>query len=273
MAVLRLRPWSAVLRVPIAVDELWFKESAPSLAFEPALTQALAARWPDRVPEVVAAEGTRLLMRNAGPRLRELLDDGLAAPAWEEILPLLAELQVGEAEHVDELLARGTPDLRPELLPDLVAPLAPELEPEVRRLTGELRAEVPPSVSHEEVHDGNIFVRDRVPILGDWGEACISHPFCGLVNTFRVAVHRYAYAPGGPEVARLRDAYLEPWSRFARLDELRADLRRACRLGAACRALTWERILAPLPPAARAEHDHAIAVWLDLFREGAELGA
>ena len=51
-------------------------EIPPSLGFEPPLTAALALRHPEHVPEVVAAEGRRLLTRDAGRRLRNLHDEG-----------------------------------------------------------------------------------------------------------------------------------------------------------------------------------------------------
>ena len=62
------RAWSAVVRVPTTDGEAWFKEDPPSLAFEPALTAALAPRRPDILPEVIAFEGPRLLTRDAGSR-------------------------------------------------------------------------------------------------------------------------------------------------------------------------------------------------------------
>lgn len=49
-------------------------------ALEPALTGLLAARRADAVPEVVAAEGPRMLTRHIGPQLREVLDSGGSEP-------------------------------------------------------------------------------------------------------------------------------------------------------------------------------------------------
>ena len=51
-----VRPWSTVLRVATAGGDLYLKQCAPVQAFEVPLTVALAARWPDRVPEVVGAD-------------------------------------------------------------------------------------------------------------------------------------------------------------------------------------------------------------------------
>jgi hypothetical protein len=105
----RTRPWAVVARVPTAAGLLWFKESPPAHAFEPALTALLARRRPDAVPDVVAAEGARLLTRDVGPRLRDVLDAGATEPRWEDTLALWAEEQIEFAALVDEALAVGTP--------------------------------------------------------------------------------------------------------------------------------------------------------------------
>ncbi len=71
---------------------------------------------------------------------------------------------------------------------------------------------------------------------------------------------------------RLRDIYLEPWSRFAPSGELRETFKQGYLLGTVCRALAWDHILSPLPASVRAEYDRNAAVWLDIFREGVEDG-
>ena len=110
MEVVHDRPWSRVLRISTAEDDLYLKQCAPVQAFEVPLTVALAARWPDRMPEVVAADVERawLLLRDGGTRLRE----GGEPDTFARALELYGELQRDEAAHVDELLALGLPDVR-----------------------------------------------------------------------------------------------------------------------------------------------------------------
>jgi hypothetical protein len=69
--VVHERPWATVRRVPIAGGVAWFKACAPVQAFEPRLTAALAGRWPERLPEVLAYDEERawLLLGDAGERL------------------------------------------------------------------------------------------------------------------------------------------------------------------------------------------------------------
>jgi hypothetical protein len=62
------RPWSTVMRVPLANGVAWFKACAPVQAFEPRLSTEVYARWPDRVAEVLAhdEEHSWLLLADAG---------------------------------------------------------------------------------------------------------------------------------------------------------------------------------------------------------------
>jgi hypothetical protein len=285
----RTRPWAAVARIETSEGRVWFKEPAPVMAFEPALTALVSKRSPKVSPEVVAWEESWLLTRDAGPQLRTLLEaEPAAAPAWEGLLPRYAELQLAHVGRIDELLAVGAPDKRPQTLladyPRLVqdvraleavpverarlASLARGLE----RIVDSLEGPVPMTVIHEEVHEANVFVLNGHARFMDWGEGAVSHPFAGLTNTLRDISYRRGLEPGSPEVLRLRDAYLEVWTQFAPLDELRAMFDAGYVLGMLCRAVTWERFLASASQEARDEYDRNAAIWLDIVREAIEGG-
>jgi hypothetical protein len=264
----RTRPWAAVARVPTAEGVLWFKESPPAHAFEPALTALLARRRPEAVPDVVAAEATRLLTRDVGPRLRDVLDAGAMEPRWEDTLALWAEEQIAFAALVDEALAVGTPDERPEQLPALYEQLAgrDELYEKVVSAAGALDDGVPPTVAHQEAHDGNVFVRDGRPVLIDWAESSVTHPFVGPLLALRSATERKGYEPGSREVERLRDAYLEPFTRFAPPAELRASFAHAYFLAPIGRARVWQRTLVDVGRDVSAEFGEPVAAWLEIQR-------
>jgi hypothetical protein len=259
LELLRTRPWSALIRIPIAGGDLWFKEAASVNAYEPALTAFLAARRPDRVPAVLGAEETRMLTADAGPSIRTLLDEDATAPAWEEVVALYAELQIDLADAVEELLALGVPDSRPDTLGHPVG------------------GSLPLTLIHEEVTDNNVHVLDDTPVFIDWAESSVSHPFAGMTNTLRVLCWRWGWEPGSPEVLRLRDAYLEPWTAYAPMQELRKLFASGYALGALARAASWDRTLAPLSPAAGAEYAGNAGAWREIHAEacspGARLGA
>jgi len=262
----RTRPWSAVARVPTAAGLVWFKESPPAHAFEPALTALLARRSPDAMPEVIAAEGPRLLTRDVGPRLREVLDAGAVEPRWEDILALWAEEQIGFAALVEEALAVGTPDERPARLPTLYEELAgrDDLYETVARAAAALDDRIPATVAHQEAHDGNVFVRGGKPVLIDWAESSVTHPFVGPLLALRSATERYGHEPGSREVARLRDAYLEPFTRYAPLGELREAFAHAYLLAPIGRAQVWYRTLADLERDVSSAYDEPVAAWLEI---------
>ncbi len=287
LTLVRTRPWAAVARVATTAGDVWFKESAPSLAFEPALTVAVSRRQPAFTPEVLVSEGTWMLTRDAGPQLRAVVKRGEPAPSWDELLPLYAELQIELASDAEKLVALGAVDKRPATVSAGYSGLVERvgrhnsldikrlqaLAPELESLTDALASPLPATVIHEEFHETNVFVRDGQARLLDWGEATVSHPFAGLVNTLRDIAFRRRLKPNGREMRRLRSVYLEPWTPFGSHRELAELFDRGYVLGALCRAMTWDRVLTGQRASVRDEYNRNAAVWLDIiFREGIEQG-
>jgi phosphotransferase family enzyme len=221
------RPWSTVLRVPTADCYLYLKQEQPLQAYEVALTVALASRWPDRVPEVVAADTDRswLLLRDGGTRVADSGRFELFPPA----LALYGELQVGEAAHVDELLAFGLRDLRLPVVVDLYESFFERdhgLEPnEVARLLAlapryrELCAELaelglPASIQHDDLHEWNVFERDGRVAIYDWGDSSVGFPLWSWLKP--------SWSLENPEPARV--AYVATWEPYASEGELRRAL-------------------------------------------------
>jgi hypothetical protein len=261
------RPWSAIVRVPTAAGDVWFKENAPATAFEPALTELLIRRRPDSLPELIAWDGPRILTKDAGPRLRNVLDAGETRPSWEELLPLYAELQIDFMNLVDQALAFGTPDDRAELLPERYALLGGDRSEPVDAAAQRLASSIPPTVVHMEAHDGNIFVRSRQPVFIDWAEAVVTHPFVGPLLALRSATDRFGYEPGSPEVEQLRDLYLEPFTRFAPLAELRELFAAGYLLFPISRADVWRRTLEGQPNQVLEQFGDPIKGWLEILGE------
>ncbi len=266
--LLRARPWSAIARLPTTAGIAWFKENNPVSAFEPALTELLSRRRPDCLPEVVAAEGTRMLTLHIGPPLRDVLDSGQTEPAWEDVLPLYAETQIDFTELVPAALAVGTPDERPGRLPGLYDELGwpADLRDRVRRAAAALAGSLYPTIAHQEAHDGNVFVRDQRVYFLDWAEATVTHPFIGPLLALRSATERAGYQPGSRHAERLRDLYLEPFTSLAPMTELRTAFAHAYLLAPIGRALVWQRTLDSLPEPARKEYGDPVAAWLEILR-------
>lgn len=263
----RTRPWSAVARVPTSEGPVWLKENPAGNAFEPALTVLVAGLRPDAAPEVVAHEGPRLLTRDIGPRLRDLHDAGATEPSWEDVLAVYGEVHADLTTAAEDALALGAPDERPERLPQLYEELAGRDESygRVVEAVAALGDTVPVAVVHQEAHDGNVFVRDGRPVFIDWAEASVTHPFLGPLLPLRFATERRGYEPGSSEVERLRDAYLEPFTRFAPAAELRRAFAHAYLLAPIGRAQVWQRILGPLAAQVSAAHDDPVSAWIEIL--------
>ena len=256
------RPWSRVLRAPTAEEDLYLKQCASVQAFEVPLTVALAARWPDRVPEVVAADPERawLLLRDAGTRLRESGDIATFVRALE----LYGELQREEAGRVDELLALGLPDVR---LPVVAAAYEPFFEddhgleheevtriralaPRYRELCAELEAfGLPDSIQHDDLHDGNVFVRDGRVAIFDWGDSSVGHPLWSWIKPLAVAIHYEL------DTEPLITAFLAPWTAVAAEERLRAALDVAIPVGSFTYSLQYRRQLTFMPVEARPDYE------------------
>jgi Phosphotransferase enzyme family len=258
------RPWATVLRVPIPGGVAWFKACAPVQAFEPRLTAELFARHPNRVAEVLGHDEQRawLLLGDAGTPIGAR---GNPPEPWLAVLPLYAELQRSETEHMRDHLAHGVPDLRIATLPARFDGLLRRELPLERDGVHRLRAFAPrfaelcdeliggdisETVQHDDLHMANVYAQGEQLRVLDWGDSSISHPFVSLVVTFRFLEEVTKLPPGDPWFARLRDAYLEPWGHG--LDGVFAL---AMRVGVIAHAIAWLRQRDHLPPEERAAFD------------------
>jgi hypothetical protein len=238
---------------------------------------------PDR-PWMVSDDG--------GPTLRATRPDGQGdhdLDAWERILREYAVLQrsLESPPAVADMLAAGTPDVRPSALPGELARL---LDDDVQwsRLTADeaeaglaaralLRERfatvaagaaeldglgVAPSIQHDDLHGGNILVGPDGDRFFDWGDGVVAHPFSTLTVTFNSIADKTQRSLGDPVFDRLRDVYLEAWSNVGP----RADLLRAAALardlGCIGRSLAWERALGGLEVAEMDGFEDSVAGWL-----------
>jgi phosphotransferase family enzyme len=259
----------------------------PTQAFEVAVVETLAARRPDLVPTLLAADLERgwMLQGDGGTRLREILEETHDFDVWEKVLPLYAELQIDMAVDRERLLAAGVPDRLLASLPGqfeevLTDPAALEtLTEDERRRLAALAPSVgvdcrelaeyglPETIQHDDLHDGQVFVRDGRYLFFDWGDACVAHPFYTLVVTLAVLAHRLGLDHDAPELDRFRDAYLEPWTRFRPRSDLERAYPIAYRLGVLCRGLTWRSVIAVLPRPLRDEEADAVPERMRMLLE------
>ncbi|MCU7730417.1 aminoglycoside phosphotransferase family protein [Actinoplanes sp. KI2] len=278
----RVRPWSVTHRVPTTAGVAWFKANTPECAYEAGLTVPLATWAPGRVLAPLAVDASRgwLLTADAGPTLREVVAGDRLLPTWAAMLQSYAALQRDLAAHTPEMLALGVPDHRPEHLPTRLAALLadPQVQadlgparraavdrvaPDVTDWCAELSADgISATLQHDDLTDANVFPAPDGFRFFDWGDSSVAHPFGSLLVAIGFAAHLLGLEPGAPDLDRLRDAYLEPWSDLAPLPDLRRAAALACRVTRVSKALAWQRALAdpavPVDPGFRT----AVADWL-----------
>ena len=288
--ILHQRPWSAFVRVATNAGTAYFKAPAPAFKYEAALTQALARWRPDCTVPILAVDLDRgwLLTADAGPTLRSADQSAGQIEHWLKVLPLYVELQLEMVDRVPELLRLGMPDRRLTTLPHLYTRLMDEtdslrvgqdvgLTPEEYRRLQDLRTrvaamceqlaayELPETLTHEEVHDANVLVNNDRYIFTDWSDSSIAHPFFTMLVTLRAAAHRLKLAEDGPELIRVRDAYLEPWTKFEPRGKLMAAFALAYRLAMVNRALSWHTGLASLAQRHKQPYADSVPGWLQDF--------
>ena len=272
------RPWASTWRLRTGAEVAYLKTTVPTTRYEVPLLTALAQAVPELVPAVLAHETTHgwLLLADAGDPLDDAGADGFDPAVWPAMLARYARLQRAVEPEVNALLAVGVPDERPERLIDVLNQLLHEstqladltqaersaLTSDSARWRDDLAAvtelALPASVQHGDLHPGNVGIGpDGTTRFFDFGDASIAHPFCTLEVPLRVARSR-----GADEAAleRIRNAYLEPFTDLAGLDDLRQTAGRMARISPLTRATAWHRALIAAP----ADHEWGDAVtgWL-----------
>lgn len=236
-----VRPWSTVVRIPTSRGDVYLKAVPSHLAHEIRLTQWLAARHPERVLAVLAADADRglMLLPDGGTRLREAASN---ARGWERLVCEYAELQLLVAPYAAELLALGVPDRRLGSLPAALAGvLSGSTIARYAAVCADLAAVgLPETIQMDDLHDGNVFADGRRFRVFDWGDASIAHPFVSLGMVLATYARSAGVAPDDAAVGRVRDAYLEPFSHVASLDSLRMAAVLAVRVAPTVRILAWQ---------------------------------
>ena len=283
--------WSTVLHIPTDQGKLFFKATAPETIYEAALTQSLSRWFPDCMPEFVAVDAGRgwMLMRDGGEQLRLSVRPVKDIAPWKPVIARYAEVQIGLADHVTELLSLRLPDHRLSVLPRLFTELLADEESlmidqeqgltsaewqEVKdkaarfeQTCAELAAYgIPESLNHGDFHDGNVLVKDGRITFFDWGDASVTHPFTSL-RTFFVSIEisldleDYSFTP---EMAELLDVYLEPFQKFVSKEELLRAFQVSKPVASIVKALAWHQGITRMIASLRQEY-----AWImpELMRE------
>jgi hypothetical protein len=223
--------------------------------------------------------------------LRETAPPDDLWPAWEGIVARYADAQVRLADARPAVLAAGVAEVSSATVPELARELTAELAalpvdeggltPEqVDRLSAVLPAleawcaelaalGVPDSVQHDDLHSGNVCWGGSVATarIIDWGDTVWGCPLGTMLGTLNsVAWHAGLFGDEGrvdaPQVVRVRDAYLEPFTGYADRGDLVRGVDLARRTGRVGKALAYRAALTDQPVSAHAEREFPVRGWL-----------
>jgi hypothetical protein len=265
----RVRFWGTALTVPTDAGLVWFKANHPNQAFEAALVERVGSICPERVLPVLAIERTHgwMLTADQGPTLAR--HEGDRGEHRVHVVREFATLQRELSGHRDDLVVTGVSVLDPVDAPDLFRArvedlaalpgrhpfaLAPEEAalarariPTLQRAADVLvDSGVPLSLEHNDLHDNNAFMPDRVgaPLrFFDFGDALWAHPFVSLfIPMSQVLDDEDPTDPRDhPQGRALIEGYLDAWDDLAPRTHLRRAVDAALILGHLHRLESWWR--------------------------------
>lgn len=236
----QIRTWerSCVLRIPLAGGALFFKAQPAMFAHELALLDLLAQTHAASLPTLVARDDRRIWTLTA-----DLGDANLEntpeSSVWGAALAAYAAMQRIAALHVADLSDAGVPRADLDTLRDSIAPFFAELAgyptvdaPMVLALTVQIpalqsacdalaAAGLPLTIDHGDLTPANIALCDATPVITDWSDSSLSHPFFSPALLLRKS-GPLLFPDAPAELAQIRDAYLAGWADDDRVD--RADV-------------------------------------------------
>lgn len=284
-------PWSTVWRAETSQGVFYAKQNTPPQGFEAELMGVLAELAPGRVVSVTAVDAGRglLLTPDHGTVLGEAVGE-LSGEAAVEVASRVAvagaSLQREVAPHAERLVAAGLVRLGPTDVASYVEQRLEDFarmpEGDPRALSSEAAARVqaflpqladqceqlaavglPLTLQHNDLHQFNVFDVDGDLRFFDFGDALLSDPLAALWVPLGGLAHRLGRPIGDSRVQRVADAALERWTDVAPLQELRAVLPTALRLGRLGRCESWIRCFASMNEAELKEYGDAAAYWLE----------
>jgi phosphotransferase family enzyme len=253
------RTWnlSTIWRLQTASETVWLKQVPPFFGHEAAVIR-WAAGHGARVPEVIAADGGRMLLRDIPG------DDLYGAPlaVREAIARDHHDIQLHSLPALGDLAALGVPDRRGARLVDWLQAVLDH--PVVRRVPELLdqahECGLPDALVHGDLHPGNARGDAEHRTLLDWGDSTLGHPVFDVVRLTEGLDDADARSVLDGWAARWRAAY--PGS-----DPLRAvELLRP--VAALRNAAAYADFVAKIEPAEHPYHADDVPFWLERADQG-----
>lgn len=270
---------SAILRVGTSNGHYFFKAAFDQPPNETALTLALSERWPDRVPQPLAADAEKNWMLH--PQFDKARSGEMLTEDYSSALRSLAGLQIDSVRDLERWRQLGCADRGAGAIDEFLAnpgPLIPVLtrgehpldEEHLGRFMNEAESlrglnrqladhGIPDTLVHVDAGPANLYRKPDGFWILDWSAAMIGHPFVSLVWFIESLGRELVSQEGGQTLgsasrAKLRsyiETYLEPFQAHGSGERLLDALKLAWRVDNAHQLLRWSEFLQRLEPGSR----------------------
>ena len=268
------RTWNLSCVHRLTLDDgstAWLKVVPPFFAHEGAMLKFMQeSDTATRVPVLLGmdpAHGRVLLEHVEGPLLW-----GVSTERWVHVIDTHVATQAALRNRMDDLRALGAPDCgnsaflaavtqlaaRADVRSTVPAAALPQLDAlvdSVPAILGALDAcGVPATLVHGDLHPGNVLGSSTGPVVLDWGDACVAHPFFDLP----------ALCNGIPEAdhATVEQRFIGAWqAELPNADAARAAILMKP-LNALRKELVYRSFLDQIEPSEHYYHNDDVPHWL-----------
>jgi aminoglycoside/choline kinase family phosphotransferase len=251
----QLRTWSrsATLRLKTGHGDIYLKAVPEMFTYEPVITRVLSLRYPNHAPDVRAVHVDKgwMVMRDFGGQTLTRVQD---LEVWKKAVREYARMQLDISGNTQSLVALGVPDRNIDymasqierMMHHLPDDLTHEEQVELKRLSSTLKGmcyelveyNIPLTLTHGDFWSGNTIIKNNGDILFfDWSDASISHPFFDIAFFLTEIETEIPHRHDARE--QILNAYLEQWTRYEPMANLRQAYALAQVLGSLHQALFY----------------------------------
>ncbi|HYF97743.1 MAG TPA: phosphotransferase [Coxiellaceae bacterium] len=237
-------PWSKVILFPTLKEDVYLKQTPPSLFLESKILKLLSDQFHVSVP-IIIADNDELhcfLMKDAGQSLRKYLKNEFQLNLLQKAIMQYTAIQRAVENHIEAFLMLGVPDWRLSKLPHLYKQLINQAEllkaegltnkelKLLRHLSAKLseqceslsQYQIPETLVQPDFHTNNILIdpnTNKITFI-DMGEIVITHPFFSLYNFLLQATIHHNLKESDPLYHQIQSACCKNWLEFATKNQL-----------------------------------------------------
>lgn len=235
-AILLETPWSNVIRFSTAKEDLYLKQTPPSIYIEGEIVKLLSHKFHNNVVDIIATNDELhcFLMRDAGSTLRKYLKANYDPKLICEAVAQFAILQRSIENNLEPFLALGVPDWRFDKLPQLYDQIINQADSLIANgltkhelqtlhdLRGKIITQcellsqysIPETLVQPDCNTNNILINTNTKEMTiiDLGEIAIAHPFLSLGNfLYQTTIHE-GIKEQDTVYNQIQEVYLDRWS-------------------------------------------------------------